>query len=139
GELVRMREEGKVRAIGLSNHRVEQLERAEAVGHVDSLQPPFSAIKRVAAERELPWCAEHGTGVIVYSPMQSGLLTGSFTTERASRLDPGDWRSRSPEFTGEGLQRNLALADAMRPVAERHGTTVAAVAVAWTLAWPVVT
>ena len=139
GELVRMREEGKVRAIGLSNHRVEQLERAEAVGHVDSLQPPFSAIKREVGQRELAWCAEHGTGAIVYSPMQSGLLTGSFTEERAAKLDPGDWRSRSAEFTGEGLRRNLALAAALRPVAERHGTTVAAVAVAWTLAWPGVT
>lgn len=139
GEFVRMREEGKVRAIGLSNHFCEHLEVAEKIGHVDVLQPPFSAIRRQVADAELPWCAEHDTGVIVYSPMQSGLLTGKFTAERAAALDPGDWRSRSPEFTGEGLQRNLALADALRPVAERHGTTVAAVAVAWTLAWPGVT
>ena len=139
GELVRMRDEGKVRAIGLSNHRVGQLEAAEAIGHVDTLQPPFSAIRREVAERELPWCAEHGTGVIVYSPMQSGLLTGSFSEERAAKLPEGDWRSRSPEFTGEGLKRNLALADALRPVAERHGVSVASVAVAWTLAWPGVT
>ena len=139
GELVRLREEGKVRAVGLSNHRIAQLEAAEEVGHVDTLQPPFSAIKREIAERELPWCAEHGTGVIAYSPMQSGLLTGSFTAERAQGLSEGDWRSRSPEFTGEGLQRNLELADALRPVADRHGATVAAVAVAWTLSWPAVT
>ena len=139
GELVRLREEGKIRAAGLSNHRIMQLEAAEPVGHVDSLQPPFSAIKREIAERELPWCEEHGTGVIVYSPMQSGLLTGSFTAERAGRLSEGDWRSRSAEFTGEGLRRNLALADALRPIAERHDTTVASVAVAWTLAWPAVT
>ena len=139
GEMVRLREEGKVRAVGLSNHRIEQLTAAEPIGHVDTLQPPFSAIKREIAERELPWCAEHETGVIVYSPMQSGLLTGSFTAERAAALSEGDWRSRSPEFTGEGLQRNLALADALRPVADRHGTTVAAVAVAWTLSWPAVT
>jgi aryl-alcohol dehydrogenase-like predicted oxidoreductase len=139
GELVRMREEGKVRAVGLSNHSLAQLEAAERIGHVDTLQPPFSAIRREVAERELPWCADHGTGVIVYSPMQSGLLTGAFTAERAARLTEGDWRARSPEFTGEGLQRNLTLAEALRPVAERHGSTVAAVAVAWTLAWRGVT
>jgi aryl-alcohol dehydrogenase-like predicted oxidoreductase len=136
GELVKMRDEGKVRAIGLSNHNVAQLERAEAVGHVDTLQPPFSAIKREAGDRELAWCAAHDTGAIVYSPMQSGLLTGSFSEERAAQLSAGDWRVKSPEFTGEGLRRNLALADALRPIAARHGTTVAAVAVAWTLAWP---
>lgn len=139
GELVRLREEGKARAVGFSNHKVGHLEAAEAIGHVDTLQPPFSAIRREVAERELPWCAEHDTGVIVYSPMQSGLLTGSFTEERAAQLSEGDWRSRSKEFTGEGLRRNLALADALRPVAERNGTTVAAVAVAWVLAWPSVT
>jgi aryl-alcohol dehydrogenase-like predicted oxidoreductase len=130
--------EGKVRAVGLSNHAVEQLERAERLGHVDTLQPPFSAIRRTAAD-ELRWCAAHDTGVIVYSPMQSGLLTGSFTRERAASLAADDWRSRSPYFTGEGLERNLALADALRPIAARHDTTVATVAVAWTLAWPGVT
>jgi aryl-alcohol dehydrogenase-like predicted oxidoreductase len=138
GTLLTLKEEGKIRAAGLSNHSVEQLERAEALGHVDSLQPPFSLIHRDAAA-EIAWCERHGTGVIVYSPMQSGLLTGSFTSERAAALPPDDWRSRSPDFTGEGLRRNLALADALRPIAERHGTSVAAVAVAWTLAWPGVT
>ena len=92
-----------------------------------------------AAAHELPWCVAHDAGVIVYSPMQSGLLTGAFTAERAARLPAGDWRSRSPDFTGEGLRRNLALAAALKPIAERRGTTVAAVAVAWTLAWPGVT
>ncbi|HEU4556813.1 MAG TPA: aldo/keto reductase [Longimicrobium sp.] len=135
GALQRLKEEGKARAVGLSNHSVEQLEAAERVGHVDTLQPPFSAINRESA-RELRWCGEHGTGTIVYSPMQSGLLTGSFTRARAARLSDDDWRSRSPDFTGKGLERNLGLADALRPIAERHGTTVASVAVAWTLAWP---
>jgi aryl-alcohol dehydrogenase-like predicted oxidoreductase len=139
GALLELKAEGKARAVGLSNHSAEQLERAERIGHVDTLQPPFSLINRQAAAAELPWCAEHRTGVIVYSPMQSGLLTGAFTTARAAQLGDGDWRSRSPDFTGEGLARNLALADALRPVAERHGTTVAAVAVAWTLAWRGVT
>jgi len=137
--LVKLREEGKVRAVGLSNHDAAQLRAAERIGHVDSLQPPFSAIRREVAAAELEWCADHGTGVIVYSPMQSGLLTGAFTAERAAGLPADDWRSRSPDFTGEGLERNLALAEAMRPVAERHDVSVAAVAVAWTLAWRGVT
>jgi aryl-alcohol dehydrogenase-like predicted oxidoreductase len=137
--LLRLKDEGKVRAVGLSNHDVVQLEAAERIGHVDTLQPPFSAIRREVAAAEIPWCAAHGTGVIVYSPMQSGLLTGAFSAARAAQLGADDWRSRSPDFTGRGLRRNLALADALRPIAERHGSSVAAVAVAWTLAWPGVT
>ena len=139
GTLLQLKEEGKVRAVGLSNHDVVQLAAAERVGHVDTLQPPFSAIRRDVAAAELGWCAAHHTGVIVYSPMQSGLLTGAFSLQRAAQLGADDWRSRSPDFTGLGLRRNLALADALRPIAERHGATVAAVAVAWTLAWPGVT
>ncbi len=139
GTLLQLKAEGKVRAVGLSNHDVAQLEAAERLGHVDTLQPPFSAIRREVAAAELPWCAAHGTGVIVYSPMQSGLLTGSFSVERAAQLGADDWRSRAPDFTGAGLRRNLALADALRPIADRHGSSVAAVAVAWTLAWPGVT
>jgi aryl-alcohol dehydrogenase-like predicted oxidoreductase len=87
----------------------------------------------------LPWCADNGTGVIVYSPMQSGLLSGRFSAERAAALPADDWRSRNAEFKGDNLARNLALADALKPIAERHGTTVAATAIAWTLAWPGVT
>ncbi|GLW62367.1 aldo/keto reductase [Actinomadura rubrobrunea] len=132
-----LKAEGKVRAIGLSNHEVARLERAEKVAHVDAIQPPFSAIHRAAAA-EIGWAADHGTGVIVYSPMQSGLLTGAFSTERAASLPADDWRSRHPDFT-TGLEANLALADALRPVADRHGVTQAAVAVAWTLAWRGVT
>jgi aryl-alcohol dehydrogenase-like predicted oxidoreductase len=129
-------EAGKVRAGGVSNFDVELLERCEAVGHVDSLQPPFSMINRVAGGDVIPWCAEHETGVIVYSPMQSGLLTGRFTRERAESLGEDDWRSESEEFREPRLLRNLELQDALRPVAERHGVTPAAEAVAWTLAWP---
>ena len=139
GTLLQLKDEGKVRAVGLSNHDVAQLEAAERLGHVDTLQPPFSAIRREVAAVELPWCAAHRTGVIAYSPMQSGLLTGAFNVERAARLAADDWRSRSPDFTGLGLRRNLGLADALRPIAQRHRTSVAAVAVAWTLAWPGVT
>jgi aryl-alcohol dehydrogenase-like predicted oxidoreductase len=137
--LLDLKKEGKVRAVGLSNHKVDRLEAAERLGHVDTLQPPFSPIRRDALAAELPWCLEHDTGVIVYSPMQSGLLTGSFTEARAAALGKDDWRSRSPEFQSPRLQNNLALADALRPIAARHGTTVGAIAVAWTLAAPGVT
>ena len=137
--LLDLKAQGKVRAVGLSNHDVAQLEAAERIGHVDTLQPPFSAIRREFAAAELPWCRAHETGVIVYSPMQAGLLTGAFNEKRAKALPADDWRSRSDEFTGEKLKRNLKLADTMKAVAERHGTTAASVAVAWTLAWPGVT
>jgi aryl-alcohol dehydrogenase-like predicted oxidoreductase len=128
---------GKVRAIGLSNHHAAQLEAAEKIAHVDSLQPPFSLLNRTYAA-ELAWCATHDTGVIAYSPMASGLLTGAFTRERVAGLPDDDWRRRSPAFT-TNLDRNLAVTDALRPIAERHGTTLSAAAVAWTLAWPGVT
>jgi aryl-alcohol dehydrogenase-like predicted oxidoreductase len=137
--LLDLKREGKVRAVGLSNHNVDQLRRAEEIGHVETLQPPFSAIHREIAANELPWCREHLTGVIVYSPMQSGLLTGAFDGKRAASLPADDWRTRSADHTGEGLKRNLKLAEALKPIAERHGVTQAAVAVAWTLAWPGVT
>ena len=139
GEMQRLKGEGKVRAAGVSNFDVPLLERCERVGHVDSLQPPFSAIRREAAEELIPWCAKHGTGVIVYSPMQSGLLTDRFSAERVSRFAQDDWRRNNPEFQEPNLSPNLRLRDAMRPIAQRHGTTVAAIAVAWTRMWPGVT
>jgi aryl-alcohol dehydrogenase-like predicted oxidoreductase len=134
-----LKREGKIRAAGLSNHNVFQLEEAEEVGAVDAIQPPFSLIHRDAADDVLLWAREHDAGAIVYSPMASGLLTGSFTADRAARLQPGDWRAGHPDFTEPALSANLALADALRPVAERHGVSPAAVAVAWTLAFPGVT
>ncbi len=134
--LLDLKQEGKVRAVGLSNHNIAQLEAAERIGHVDTLQPPFSAIRRETAAELLPWCRAHGTGVIVYSPMQSGLVSGRFSVERAAALPADDWRSRNQLFKGEALQRNLQLVEAFRPVAERHGVSVAATAIAWTLAWP---
>jgi aryl-alcohol dehydrogenase-like predicted oxidoreductase len=138
-EMVRLIEQGKVRMGGVSNFDVPLLERCEPIRHVDSLQPPFSLIRREAAEREIPWCAEHKTGVICYSPMHSGLLTDNFTAETVRRFAEDDWRRRSPEFQEPNLSRNLALRDALRPIAQRHGTTVSAIAVAWTIAWPGVT
>ena len=139
GALVRLREQGKIRAAGVSNHSVSQLEAVEQIGHVDSLQPPLSMIRRDAAAAEIPWCAAHQAGVIVYSPLQAGLLSGAMTPERLAAMPADDWRARNAEFTGERLGRNLALAERLRPVAERHGTTQAAVAIAWVLAWPGVT
>jgi aryl-alcohol dehydrogenase-like predicted oxidoreductase len=132
-------DEGKVRAAGVSNFDVALLERAESVRHVDSLQPPFSLVQRDAAAEVIPWAAAHGTGVIVYSPMQSGLLTDTFSVKRLAAMADDDWRRRSAQFTEPHLSRNIALRDALRPVAERHGVTVSAVAVAWTLACPGVT
>ena len=137
--MMRLVEDGKVRAAGVSNFDVQLLERCEALRHVDSLQPPFSLIRREVAAHEIPWCAGHDTGVIVYSPMQAGLLTDSFTAARVSELAQDDWRRRAVEFQGPNLTRNLALRDALQPIARRHGATVSAIAVAWTLAWPGVT
>ena len=139
GEMLRLVDEGKVRWPGVSNHDVALLERCEAIRHVVSLQPPFSMIRRDVGGVEIPWCAAHGTGVIVYSPMQSGLLTGSFTADRVKAFPADDWRRMSPQYQSPSLERNLALRDALRPIATKHGVSVAAVAVAWTLAWPGVT
>ncbi len=136
--LLDMKQEGLFEAVGLSNFDVDELDRAEAVGHVDSLQPPFSLIDRRAAADVIPWCATNGTAVIVYSPMQSGLLTGAFSKERVAALPDDDWRSSDDDFT-TSLDANLALVDALRPVAQRHGASLAEVAVAWTLAWTGVT
>jgi aryl-alcohol dehydrogenase-like predicted oxidoreductase len=137
--MVRLVDEGKVQAIGVSNFDVELLERCEAIRHVDSLQPPLSLIRRQAAETEIPWCRAHGTGVVGYSPLQSGLLTERFSPERLASLAQDDWRRRSRDFAPPRLAKNIGLRDALRPIAGRHGTTVSAVAIAWTLAWPGVT
>ncbi|HYC89215.1 MAG TPA: aldo/keto reductase [Thermoanaerobaculia bacterium] len=139
GELSRLVDEGKVRWAGVSNFKVELLERCEPIRHVESLQPPFSLIRRDFASRELAWCREHGTGVIVYSPMQSGLLTEKWTLDRVDALAEDDWRRGSSEFQRPNVERNLQLRDALVPIAERHGVSVGAVAVAWTLSWSGVT
>jgi aryl-alcohol dehydrogenase-like predicted oxidoreductase len=106
---------------------------------VDSLQPPFSLIRRDVAGRQIPWCEAHKTGVICYSPMQSGLLTDRFSAERVARMADDDWRQGSPEFNPPNLNRNVALRDALKPIAQRHGTSVSSVAIAWVLNWPGVT
>ena len=128
-----------MRWIGVCNFDVELLERCEAVRHVDSLQPPLSLLSRHARDALAPWCLEHGTGVVVYSPQASGLLTGSFSRERLEQLAPDDFRHRAPPFQEPKLSQNLALVERIRPIAERLGCTVSALAVAWTLAVPGVT
>ncbi|NYI07001.1 aldo/keto reductase [Allostreptomyces psammosilenae] len=132
-----LRAEGKVRAIALSNHGLTRLKAAEAIAHVDAVQPRFSALSREAAA-EIAWAEAHGTGVLAHQPMHSGLLSGAFSTERVAALPADDWRRRSPDFT-TGLERNLVVVEAMRPIAERLGVPLPAVAVAWVLAWPGVT
>jgi aryl-alcohol dehydrogenase-like predicted oxidoreductase len=139
GQLVALRADGIVGAIGLSNHDVRQLELAERIGHVDTLQPPMSLLRREAGTDLLRWCAKHGTGVICYSPLESGLLTGTYSAERIDRLPDDDWRRGSAQFQGAPLRRTLRLVDALRPVADRHGVSVSAIAIAWVLAWPGVT
>lgn len=137
--MLRLIEEGKVRLGGVSNFNIELLERCAAIRHVDSLQPPFSLIRREVAAREIPWCHAHHTGVICYSPMQSGLLTDRFSTDSVGRMAKDDWRRRSPEFSPPHLEQNLALRNGLRLIAERHGTSVSSVAIAWVLSWPGVT
>jgi aryl-alcohol dehydrogenase-like predicted oxidoreductase len=139
GEMGRLIEEGKIRAAGVSNFSVELLEQVEAIRHVDVVQPPLSLIERGSGSDVIPWAAAHGTGVIVYSPLQSGILTDSFSVERALALPPDDWRRRSEHFQEPALSRNVALRDALRPIARRHGTSVSAIAIAWTTHFPGVT
>ncbi|MGW4895893.1 aldo/keto reductase [Kitasatospora sp. NPDC004240] len=135
--MAELKAEGKIRAIGLSNHGPELLDAAERVAHVDVIQPPFSALNRGAAP-EVAWAHGHGTGVIAYSPLQSGLLTGTFSAARAAALPADDWRRTHPDFT-TGLAANLRIAQTLRPIAARHRATVTEVAIAWVLAWPGVT
>jgi aryl-alcohol dehydrogenase-like predicted oxidoreductase len=137
--LIELKQAGKVREIGTSNHSVEQLQRATRLAPVTSEQLPFSMIRRTAASEVIPWCHENNTGVIAYSPLQSGLLSGRFSHETVASLPPDDWRHRDPDFHGGRLQANMALTEALAPVAARHSTAVSSVALAWTLAFEGVT
>ena len=134
-----LQKEGKVRYIGVSNFSVSQMERALAIAPIQSLQPPYSLIRREVEKEILPFCQQHNIGVIVYSPMASGLLTGTMTAERASNLPSSDWRSRSPEFQEPRLTRNLTLAELLGKIGVDYGRTAAEVAIAWTLRNPAVT
>jgi aryl-alcohol dehydrogenase-like predicted oxidoreductase len=132
-------EEGKVRAIGVSNFDVDLLERCEAVRHVDTFQPELNLIRRGAAEAQIRWCREHGTGVIVYSPMRSGLLSGAFSVERCNALTEDDWRRGDRDFKEPEFRRNLELVERLREIAQDLGASLPELAIAWALAWPGVT
>jgi aryl-alcohol dehydrogenase-like predicted oxidoreductase len=133
-----LKEQGLVRHIGVSNFDVAQLERIQRVAPVETLQPQYSLIERAAERDTLPFAQREGIGVIVYSPMSSGLLTGRMTRERIQAMPDDDWRRQDPRFEEPELSRNLEIVDRLRVVAERHDTVPGAVAIAWTLANPVV-
>lgn len=137
--LAALQREGKVRWIGVSNFSVEELNAAQRIAPITSLQPPYSLVRRDVERAQLPWCEQHGVGVIVYSPMGSGLLTGAMTRERADSLPMNDWRSRSPQFQEPQLSQNLALVERLRAVGARHGRSPGESAIAWTLRNPAVT
>lgn len=137
--LAALQREGKVRWIGLSNWNVEQMRMAQEIAPVTSLQPPYSLIRRGIEDDILAFCAREEIGVIVYSPMGSGMLTGAMTRERANNLPDSDWRSGNPEFQEPKLSRNLDLVETMREIGSAHGRSPAEVAVAWTLRRPAVT
>lgn len=139
GAVAELIKAGKVRYGGVSNFSVAQLERAHAIHPVTSLQPPYSMLNRAIEAEILPWCEAHGVGILAYSPMQAGLLTGAFTRERAQALGQDDWRGRSPYFTEPGLTKNLTIVDRLRPIAAREGLTIAQLALAWVLRLPAVT
>jgi aryl-alcohol dehydrogenase-like predicted oxidoreductase len=137
--LVDLRKQGKVRWIGVSNHTVDQIKRLEKIGPVTSDQPPYSLLRRKIEADLLPYCEQRGIGVIVYSPMLSGMLTGGMTRERALNLPPDDWRSKNPEFREPRLSKNLELVERLRAVGAHYGRTPGEVAIAWTLRLPAVT
>jgi aryl-alcohol dehydrogenase-like predicted oxidoreductase len=133
-----LKERGLVRHIGVSNFDVSQLRRIQSIAPVETLQPPYSLIDRAAEAEVLPFAEREGIGVIVYSPMGSGLLTGGITRERIAAMPDDDWRKTDPRFTEPQLTRHLALAARLRTVADRHDVSPGAVAVAWTLRNPAV-
>ena len=137
--LAHLKQQGKVRWIGVSNFNVQQLRRAQAIAPITSLQPPYSLVHREIEDQVLPYCLREGIGVIVYSPMASGLLTGAMTRERASKLPKDDWRKNHPDFTEPQLSRNLALVDRLQEIGRRYSRSAGEVAVAWTLHHPAVT
>jgi aryl-alcohol dehydrogenase-like predicted oxidoreductase len=136
--LAELKEQGLVRHIGVSNFSVAQLRRISGIAPVETIQPEFSLISRDVEDEVLPHAEREGIGVIVYSPMGSGLLTGGMTRERLAAMPDDDWRRSAPAFTEPKLSGNLALADRLAAIADRHDTTPGAVAVAWTLRNPAV-
>jgi aryl-alcohol dehydrogenase-like predicted oxidoreductase len=139
GEMARLKEEGKVRYIGVSNFSVRQMRTARSIAPITSLQPPYSLLRRDIEREILPYAQRQNIGVIVYSPMYSGLLSGAMTRERVDSLAPDDWRKRDPNFQPPLLSRNLRLAKLLADIGARHGRTAGEVAIAWTLTNPAVT
>lgn len=139
GAMQRLKEEGKIRWAGVSNFSVAQMERVQTIAPITSLQPPYSLINQKVAAEILPFCERNGIGVINYSPMQSGLLTGTMTAERIAGMPKDDWRHNSPNFKEPKLSANLAMAEVLGEIGKRHGVQAGVVAVAWTLANPAVT
>lgn len=137
--MTQLQKEGKVRWMGVSNFNVEEMRQAQAVAPITSLQPPYSLVRREVEQDVLPYCRSEGLGVIVYSPMASGLLTGAMTRPRIANLPASDWRSRDVEFHEPRLSKNLALVERLRKVGQPHGRPPGQVAIAWTLHNPAVT
>ena len=137
--LAKFKEQGKVRYIGVSNFNVDQMKRAMKIAPISSLQPPYSLLRRDIEAEILPFCREHNIGVINYSPMVSGLLTGKMTRERIEQLPADDWRKRSPNFNAPKLSRNLKLVELLREIGREHGVEPGVVAIAWTLRNPAIT
>src|SRR5258706_12976475 len=137
--MAQLQQEGKVRWIGVSNFNVQQMQLAQRIAPITSLQPPYSLIRREVEEEILPFCDLEDIGVIVYSPMASGLLTGAMTRERVAQLPEDDWRKHHPDFNEPKLSAHLALVDRLRAIGQRHDCFPGAVAVAWTLRHPAVT
>ena len=138
-EMARLQQQGKVRWIGVSNFNVEQMKRAARIAPITSLQPPYSLLVRKIEPEILPFVQENGIGVLAYSPMRAGLLTGKMTKERALKLPPDDWRSRDKDFQEPNLSRNLELVALLKRIGERHGQAPGEVALAWVLSNPAVT
>jgi aryl-alcohol dehydrogenase-like predicted oxidoreductase len=134
-----LQREGKVRYIGVSNFSVAQMERAMNIAPITSLQPPYSMINRAVEQEVLPFCAKHGIGVINYSPMQSGLLTGAMTKERIAKMPQDDFRRNTKQFQEPQISRNLDLVELLRGIGTRHEVGPGVVAIAWTLHNPAIT
>jgi aryl-alcohol dehydrogenase-like predicted oxidoreductase len=137
--LAKLQTEGKVRFIGVSNFNVQQMRRAEAIAPISSLQPPYSLIHPEVEEELLPYCQDRRIGVIVYSPMTSGLLTGAMTAERIADMPSDDWRKQAPDFQQPRLTRNLRLANLLQEIGYPHNRSTGEVAIAWVLRNPAVT
>jgi len=137
--LARFKQQGKIRWIGVSNFSVDQMKRAQAIAPITSLQPPYSMLRRAIEAEVLPFCQANNIGVINYSPMVSGLLTGAMTAERVAAFPADDWRRKAAEFNEPKLTRNLRLVELLRAIGSEHGVSAGVVAVAWTLHNPAIT